>query len=71
MCAMATQRIHFRLTPDEKDSVESAAAEMGMSQSEYLKASALHCRQCSAFADEYQRPRVSGRRGLRRLWRRD
>lgn len=67
---MATQRIHFRLTPDERDGVESAARAMGMNQSEFLKAAALHCRDCAAFADEFKRPRISGRRGIRRLWRR-
>lgn len=67
---MATERIHFRLTPDERDGVAAAAEAMGMNQSEFLKAAALHCRDCGAFADEFQRPRISGRRGIRRLWRR-
>ena len=67
---MATERIHFRLTPEERDGVASAARDMGMNQSEFLKAAALHCRHCGAFAAEFQRPPVSGRRGIRRLWRR-
>lgn len=68
---MATQRLNLRLTPDEKAGVERAAADAGMSQSEYLKASAFHCEHCPAFADEFKRPKLSGRRGLRRLFRRD
>ena len=67
---MATQQINFRLTPDERDGVAAAAEAMGMNQSEYLKSAALHCRHCAAFEDEFKRPRVSGRRGFRRLLRR-
>lgn len=67
---MATQNLNFRLTPEERDGVAAAAEAKGMNQSEYLKAAALHCRQCPAFDHEFKRPRVSGRRGFRRLLRR-
>lgn len=66
----ARQQINFRLSPDERDGVAAAAEAMGMNQSEYLKSAALHCRHCAAFAEEFKRPRVSGRRGFRRLLRR-
>ena len=68
---MATQRLNLRLTPDEKAGVERAAEAMGMSQSEFLKAAAAHCISCAEFADQFKTPRLSGRRGLRRLFRRD
>ena len=68
---MANQRMTFRLAPDEKAAVERAAEEMGMSQSEFLKAASAHCISCAAFADQFKTPRLSGRRGLRRLFRRD
>ena len=67
---MATQNLNFRLTPAERDGVAAAAEAKGMNQSEYLKAAALHCRDCPAFDHEFTRPRVSGRRGFRRLLRR-
>ena len=68
---MATLRMNFRLAPDEKAAVERAAEELGMTQSEFLKAAAAHCITCAEFADQFNRPRLSGRRGLRRLFRRD
>ena len=68
---MATLRMNFRLAPDEKAAVERAADELGMTQSEFLKAAAAHCIACAAFAEQFNRPRISGRRGLRGLFRSD
>ena len=64
---MATQQINFRLTLEERDGFIAAAGAMGMNQSEFIKSAILHCRHCPDFEREFKRPRVSGRRGIRRL----